>query len=110
MGTATAPLAGPSRDERTTHFVRRAFCLNIGGERGSIERRAFTRFALGIPIANLCGAIDVFLFLWFVAPVSPLGGRGYAQLVNGVAFAATLVITFLICGSLANKCADPIAR
>src|SRR3954453_3578611 len=112
MGTATAPLHGPSRGGRAsiTRFIRRAFTLNIGGERGSIERRAFQRFALVIPLANFCGAIDVFLFLWFVAPLPAIPNLGQARLVNSIAFAITLVVTFTICGSLSNKCAEPIVR
>jgi class 3 adenylate cyclase len=112
MGTATAPLHGPSRGGRAslTRFIRRAFTLNIGGERGSIERRAFHRFAVVIPIANFCGAIDVFLFLWFVAPLPVIDNIGHARLVNTVAFAVTMLTTFTICGSLSNKCAEPIAR
>src|SRR3954463_2097197 len=112
MGTATAPLHGPSRGERTslTRFIRRAFTLNIGGERGSIERRAFHPFALGIPIANFWGAMDVFLFLWFIAPLPHVANFAHLQAVNAVAFAITLVVTFIVCGSLSNKCAEPIAR
>ena len=109
MGTATAPLHGPSRGERVS-FLRRAFTLNIGGAPGSVERRAFHRFALVIPIANLCGAIDVFLFLWFVAPLPAVHDLGQVQLVNFIAFCVTLVTTFIVCGSLCNRCAEPIAR
>src|SRR4051812_20074931 len=119
MGTATAPLTGPSRGERelstlsprhVTRFIARAFTLNIGGAPGSVERRAFKRFAIGIPIANMCGAIDVFLFLWFVTPLPPLDDRAQVQLINGIVFAVALPLTFVVCGSLCNKCADPIAR
>src|SRR3954467_15046112 len=112
MGTATAPLHGPSRGGRAsvTRFIRRAFTLNIGGERGSIERRAFHRFALVIPIANFWGAMDVFLFLWFIAPLPHVANFAHLQAVNAVAFAITLVVTFIVCGSLSNKCAEPIAR
>ena len=112
MSTATAPIAGPGRSAwlSAASFVRRAFTLNIGGERGSVERRAFKRFAIGIPIANLCGALDVFAFLWFVAPLPPIHDKAHVQLVNGIAFAATMVLTFVVCGSLCNRCAEPIAR
>jgi class 3 adenylate cyclase len=112
MGTATAPLHGPSRGERpsVTRFIRRAFTLNIGGAPGSVERRAFHRFALVIPIANTMGAIDVFLFLWYVAPLPPLGDLGQVQFVNAIAFAVCLPVTFTVCGSLSNRCAEPIAR
>src|SRR4051794_10661713 len=112
MGTATAPLHGPGRGERASGvgFIRRAFTLNIGGAPGSVERRAFHRFALVIPIANLCGAIDVFLFLWFVAPLPHVSNFGQVQLVNSIAFAVTLVSTFIVCGSLCNRCAERIAR
>ena len=112
MGTATAPLHGPGHGERATRagFLRRAFTLNIGGAPGSVERRAFHRFALVIPIANLCGAIDVFLFLWFVQPLPSVPDLGQVQFVNAIAFAVTMVATFVACGSLSNKCAEPIAR
>src|SRR5690349_3927527 len=117
MGTVTAPVSGPSRSERRSyaprnvaHFIRRAFKLNIGGARGSVERRAFHRFALVIPIANFCGAIDVFLFLWFVAPLPPVANLGQVRLVNTIALAVTMLVTFTVCGSLCNRCAEPIAR
>jgi class 3 adenylate cyclase len=113
MGTATtAPLHGASGSERTsvTGFIRRAFRLNIGGPPGSVERRAFKRFAAVIPIANMCGAIDIFLFLWFVAPLPAVNDIGQVRLVNAIAFAICLLVTFTICGSLSNKCAEPIAR
>src|SRR5436190_5142544 len=102
MGTATAPLHGPSRDERTSNlgFIRRAFTLNIGGAPGSRERRAFHRFALVIPIANFWGAIDVFLFLWFVAPLPAVPDLAQVRLVNTIAFAVTMVVTFIACGSM----------
>src|SRR3954465_6465493 len=113
MGAATAGLHGPSRGKRasflrrTFSFLRRAFTLNIGGAPGSVERRAFKRFAVGIPIANLCGAIDVFLFLWFVTPLPVLHDRAQVRLVNGIVFAIAMPLTFVVCGSLCNKCADP---
>ena len=112
MGTATAPLHGPGRSERSSvaRFIRRAFTLNIGGASGSRERRAFQRFALVIPIANFCGAIDIFLFLWFVAPLPPVDNLGQVRLVNTIALAVTMPVTFTVCGSLCNKCAEPIAR
>src|SRR3954451_16465956 len=112
MGTVTAPLAGPGRAERRslTRFIRRAFTLNIGGAQGSVERRAFHRFALVIPIANFCGAIDVFLFLWYVAPLPPVDNFAHVEFVNSIAFLLTMAVTFTICGSLCNKCAEPIAR
>ena len=109
MGAATAPLHGPSRGERAS-FLRRAFTLNIGGAPGSVERRAFHRFALVIPVSNLCGAIDVFLFLWFVAPLPHVHDLGQVQLVNAVAFVLTIIVTFVVCGSLCNRAAEPIAR
>src|SRR5690348_8290731 len=105
MGTATAPLHGPGRSERASlaRFVRRAFTLNIGGARGRIERRAFKRFALVIPIANFMGAIDVFLFLWYVAPLPKVDNLHGVQTVNTIAFLILMSITFVICGSLCNK-------
>src|SRR4051794_10608041 len=113
MGTAsTAPLAGRGRSQRVglVRFVRRAFGPNVGGAQGSAERRAFLRFALVIPIANFCGAIDVFAFLWWVLPLPQVPNLAEARMLNMVVFAVLMVVTFVTCGSLANKCADPIAR
>src|SRR2546423_5447916 len=110
MGTATtAPLRGPGRSERAsvTRFIRRAFRLNIGGAPGSLERRAFKRFAAVIPIANMCGSIDIFLFLWFVAPLPVVDNLREVRLVNAIAFAVCLVVTLTICGSLSTTCARP---
>src|SRR5215218_4453225 len=111
MGTATAPLAGPGRIERSgpLHFVRRAFCATIGGAPGTIERKAHWRFANVIPIANMAGAIDVFLFLWFVAPLPAPADDAQAHLVNIIAFVIAMPITFVICASLSNKAAEPVA-
>jgi adenylate cyclase len=63
-----------------------------------------------VPIANLCGAIDIFLFLWFVAPLPAVHDIGQVRLVNTIAFAVDLLVTFTICGSLSNKAGEPIAR
>jgi class 3 adenylate cyclase len=112
MGTAsTAPLAGRGRIQRpgVVPFVKRAFGPRIGGAPGSVERRAFWRFALVIPIANFLGAIDVFLFLWFILPLPEVASLTDVRLVNTIAFGVILVVTFVVCGSLANKCAEPIA-
>src|SRR4051794_14098162 len=99
MSSATAPIAGPGRTTRLslTRFIRRAFTLNIGGERGSRERRAFHRFALVIPIANFWGAMDVFLFLWFVAPL-PVYDLHQVRVTNVIAFVVCMAITFVACG------------
>jgi adenylate cyclase len=111
MGTATAPLAGRGRIERSgpVQFVRRAFCWTIGGAPGSRERRAHVRFATVIPLANLAGSIDVFLFLWFVLPLPPPTDQAQLRLVNGIAFAILMPLTFVVCASLSNKCAEPLA-
>ena len=111
MGTATAPFAGPGRIERSgpLRFVRRAFCATIGGAPGSIERKAHWRFANVIPVANVAGAIDVFLFLWFVAPLPTPPNDAHVHVVNVIAFAITMPITFVICASLSNKAAEPVA-
>jgi adenylate cyclase len=113
MGSATtASLTGRGRTKRfnLVRFIRRALGPNIGGAPGSVERRAFWRFALVIPIANLLGAIDLFLFLWFVLPLPAVADPSEARLVNTIAFAVTMLVTFVVCGSLANKCAEPIVR
>src|SRR3954464_10229146 len=112
MGTATAPRHGPARGARASsvRFIRRAFRLNAGGAPGSVERRAFGRFAAVVPIANLCGAIDIFLFLWLVAPLPPADDLPQVRRRNTTPFAAALLITFTVCGSLSNKAGEPIAR
>lgn len=113
MNTAsTAPLAGSGRATRlgVVRFVRRAIGPTIGGAHGSIERRAFWHFSLVIPLANLCGALDVFFFLWFVFPLPAVDNLDQARLVNLIAFAVTLVVTFVVCGSLCNKYSEPVAR
>src|SRR3954451_21092360 len=112
MSSVTAPVAGPGRTTRLslTRFIPRAFMLNIGGAKGSRERRAFHRFALVIPIANFWGALDVFLFLWFVAPLPSVEHLSHVQRVNALVFAIPLVVTFIICGSRSNKGAEPIGR
>jgi adenylate cyclase len=50
------------------------------------------------------------LFLWFVAPLPTVDNLGQVRLVNAVAFAICLLVTLTVCGSLSNKCAQPIAR
>jgi adenylate cyclase len=90
-------------------FVRRAFCLTIGGAPGSAERRAHWRFANVIPLANLAGAIDVFLFLWFVAPLPSPPNDAHVHWVNTIAFFVLMPLTFVICASLSNKAAEPVA-
>jgi adenylate cyclase len=91
------------------HFVRRAFCATIGGAQGSRERRAHKRFATVIPLANLAGSIDVFLFLWFVSPLPPPTDQAQLRLVNGIAMAVIMPLTFVICASLSNRAAEPVA-
>ena len=112
MGTATAPLTGSGRIERSgpVQFVRRAFCARIGGAPGSRERRAHSRFATVIPLANLAGAIDVFFFLWFVSPLPPPTDEANLRLVNSVAMAVLMPLTFVVCASLSNKAAEPVAE
>jgi adenylate cyclase len=63
-----------------------------------------------IPIANFWGALDVFLFLWFVAPLPSVDNLGQVRMINLTAFIICMAATFLVCGSLSNKCAEPIAR
>ncbi|MFL5896415.1 MAG: adenylate/guanylate cyclase domain-containing protein [Thermoleophilaceae bacterium] len=115
MGTATtAALTDRRRGERlksVRRAVMRAIGPCIGGAPGSIERRAFWRFALVIPIANLAGAFDVFAFLWKIAPTpSDVANPAHVQHVNTVVFLITMVVTFFICGSISNRVAEPIAN
>ena len=115
MGTATtAPVAGHPRHERLRslwQLLRRTVIgPTIGGERGSPERRAMWRMAYVIPLANLCGAIDLFLFLWYVFPL-PEGVSNSAEVreANTIAFVGILAATFLVCSYRSKRMAQPIA-
>lgn len=111
MGTATAaPVAGIERLRGARRFMGRAFAPALAGPAGSAERRAFHRLSLVIPIANLCGAIDLYLFLWYVLPLPVVGDTGQVRLVNTIAFVVCMIVTFTICGYRANKAIEPIAR
>jgi class 3 adenylate cyclase len=110
MGTATtAPLAGRGRNERL-RALRRALGPAIGGAPGSAERRAFRRFALVIPIANLAGSIDVFLFLWYVLPLPSVPDTDHLRTVNMIGFVVCMVVTFAACASMSVRTARPIAN
>ena len=113
MGTATtAPLDGRDRLERPGLLRRIASfpSAGVGGARGSVERKAFIRFARVIPIANLMGSIDVFFFLWLIMPLPHVADLAHVQTVNLIAFVAVMFGTFAICGTLSTRCAAPIAR
>jgi adenylate cyclase len=109
MSTATtASLETGPRDERVAR-LRRCLGQRIGGVPGSQERRAFHRFAFVIPFANFCGAVDVFLFLWYVLPLPSVENHTQVHQVNTIAFAVVLVVTFVGAGLWSNKIAAPIA-
>src|SRR5215216_3820431 len=109
MGTATtAPLAKRGRNERLRALLR-ALGPAIGGAPGSAERRAFWRFALVIPIANLAGAIDVFLFLWYVLPLPSVPDTDHVRTVNMIGFVVCMVVTFAACASMSVRTTRPIA-
>ena len=101
MGTVTlAPVAG---------HVRRVITPTIGGAPGSAERRAFWRMAYVIPVANLCGALDLFFFLWYVLPLPAVAGTAEVRDVNTAAFLAVLGVTFFVCSWRSKQAAQPIA-
>jgi adenylate cyclase len=109
MSTATtAPFATRGGDSRLG-ALRRIFGPRIGGAPGSAERRAFQRFACVIPVANLCGAIDVFLFLWYVLPLPKVHDSAHVQLINTFVFLGLMPVTFVVAGYWSNRIAEPIA-
>jgi len=114
MGTATtAPVAGNARHERTKalwRFVRRHLVgPTVGGARGSKERKALWRMAIVIPVANLCGAIDLFLFLWYVFPLPDDAATAQVREANAIAFVVVMFVTFMICSFRSKQLALPIA-
>ena len=112
MSTATAPLAGRSRGERLKSLAQtlwRRYGPIVAGAPGSRERRAWWRFAIIIPVANFCGAVDVFFFLWYVLPLPHVDQQAQAEMVNTIAFGVCLAVTFLICGSKSRALFRPIA-
>jgi class 3 adenylate cyclase len=109
MGTAAASLAGLSRAQRIKTLLRYLGPC-VGGHPGSVERKAFWTFAAVVPLANFCGAIDVFLFLWYVMPLPHIANEAYVEKVNLIAFAITMVLTFGVCGFVSNTISMPIAR
>jgi adenylate cyclase len=109
MSTATtASLEAGRHDDRLAR-LRRCLGPRIGGARGSQERRAVQRFAFVIPFANLCGAVDVFVFLWYALPLPALPDAAHIQRVNTIAFAGVLFVTFMAAGLWSNRIAAPIA-
>jgi class 3 adenylate cyclase len=112
MGTATAPLAGTGRTRRLTALrraLKHVLTPCVGGKPGSRERKAFWRFAAIIPIANLAGAIDVFVFLWYIAPLPETPDIAHVEHVNTIAFAITMAVTFPACSLASRWIAQPIA-
>lgn len=113
MGTATAPVAGQPRRERLRslwQFLRRNLVgPTIGGAKGSAERKAMWREAYVIPLANLCGAIDLYLFLWYVFPMPERASLPDVREANTIAFVAVLLLTFLICSYRSKRMTQPIA-
>jgi adenylate cyclase len=88
---------------------RDAIALLPVGEPGSPERRAWTLFALLTPLANLSGAIDVFVFLQWVIPLPRVGSVAHVRLLNEIAFAIYLPLSFMCAGIWSNLRGRPIA-
>jgi adenylate cyclase len=107
----TAAAASPARRDGGGRRapLRRLLAPRIGGAPGSAERRAFKRFALVVPLGNFAGAIDVFLFLWYVLPLPTVDDAAHVKLVNAVAFAVSVVVTFGLAWLWSNAIAAPIA-
>src|SRR5207253_3568939 len=59
--------------------------------------------------ANMAGAIDVFVFLWKIAPLPELPNRAHIQYVNTIAFGICMLLTFTVCSIASRKVSQPIA-
>ena len=112
MGTYPAagirPRSGGLR--RKVHRLRSALRPHVAGTPGSAEHRAFRRLAFVIPLANLSGAFDLFVFLWYVFPLPAVANSAEVRTVNTIAFALCLLLTFFICGLRSRRAVEPIAR
>ncbi len=64
-----------------------------GTERAALADRTLRRAAIAAMVANLCGAIDVFLLLWFVLP-EPAGHVEHVE--NIVAAGVFIPVSFVV--------------
>jgi len=88
--------------------TRRPPGSGLGGEEG----RALRRLGLLVPVANFTGAIDVFVFMFWVLPPSlpALHHPGHVRMLNEVAFAIYLPGSMVAGAFLSTLVALPTLR
>ncbi len=74
------------------------------------EMRAFRRFKFVTPLANICGAIDLFAFLFFVLPLPSVPHLERVRETNAAVFAAYMLLSFIVATLWGNARAEPIVR
>ena len=101
---------GSRRRSGIVGWVQRALAPPSVGEPGSREWRAFRRFALMVPLANLAGAIDLFGFWLLVLPLPPVHDAAQLQALNLILFAVYMPVSFCVAGAWTKKIAMPMVR
>ncbi|MDQ6915610.1 MAG: adenylate/guanylate cyclase domain-containing protein, partial [Actinomycetota bacterium] len=73
------------------------------------EGRALRRFGYLVPLANFTGALDVFVFMFYVLPPSlpAVSHPAHVRMVNEVAFAIYMPLTMVVAGFLSTLVALP---
>src|SRR5947208_13106366 len=101
--TPGATRLGGRRRSGIVGWVRRALAPPSVGEPGSREWRAFRRFALMVPLANLAGAIDLFGFWLLVLPLPPVHDAAQLQALNLILFAIFMPASFCVAGAWTKR-------
>ena len=80
-----------------------------GSGMGGAEGRALRRFGFLVPVANFVGALDVFVFLFYVlGPSLPtVDDPGHVRMVNELAFAIYMPASMVVAGFLSTLVALP---
>jgi adenylate cyclase len=74
-----------------------------------VEGRALRRFGVLVPLANFAGALDVFVFMFYVLPPSlpAVPHPAHVRMVNELAFAIYMPATMVVAGFLSTLIALP---